>query len=258
MVRRQDLLQDETTCSTSDRPQMRIAPLIEFFVGITHRLWLAAAEHDLEVDRLQAVILVPMDDAGRARYAFPRTQPLGDTLARLVLDEYVEMTLQNEENLLDLMGMSRVTLARRHKHDRKGEVLGRNGVGIAVLAGAASTDKAVLRPPEALDLGVFKRRPVRLTIGKPRRIALHDVFQRHTNQLCRKRMSCDAHELLLRCQMLGLYSKPEPVKYSDKSSGGKKVLNELVIACGETPSTLDVRLQTGNAGRKRRAFHATR
>ena len=44
----------------------RIPPLVEIVVGVAHRFRLAASEHDLEVDRREAVVLVAVDDAGGA------------------------------------------------------------------------------------------------------------------------------------------------------------------------------------------------
>src|ERR1700751_3464297 len=69
-------------------PEMGGAALEQPVVGIAHRLRLAAAEHDLEIHRLQAVVLIAVDPAGRARHAFPRAEPRGDALAALVLDEH--------------------------------------------------------------------------------------------------------------------------------------------------------------------------
>src|SRR5262249_27477431 len=54
----------------SHRLEMGIAVLVEVLVGVAHGLGLAASEHDLEVGRLQAVVLIAVDDAGGAGDAF--------------------------------------------------------------------------------------------------------------------------------------------------------------------------------------------
>src|SRR5215472_7369304 len=69
-------------------------------------------------------------------------------------------------------------LAWLDEHDRQGEVAGRDDAGIAVLAGAAGADEAVLRPLEAIDLGVLEGRPIRLAVAEPAHIAIHDGFDR--------------------------------------------------------------------------------
>src|SRR3982074_2757734 len=114
---------------------MRVAALVELVVGIAHGVRLAAAEHDLEIDRPEAVILIAVDHPRRARDAFPWAEPRGQALAALVLDEDVEKALQHEEAFLDLVGMGGVALARLHIHDGEREISGRDDAGVAVLAG---------------------------------------------------------------------------------------------------------------------------
>src|SRR4051812_3460937 len=80
----------------SHRLQVRIPLLVEVLVGVAHGLGLGAPDHDLKVDRLQAVVLVAVDDAGRTGDAFPRTQPGGKALAAFFLDKDVEVAMQNE------------------------------------------------------------------------------------------------------------------------------------------------------------------
>src|ERR1700754_2530058 len=87
----------------SHRLQVRVPLLVEVLVGVAHGLGLGAPDHDLKVARLQAVVLVAVDDAGRTSDAFPRTQPSREALAAFVLDKDVEVALQHEEALLDLM-----------------------------------------------------------------------------------------------------------------------------------------------------------
>src|SRR5262245_12254618 len=174
---------------------MRIPLLVELLVGVAHGLGLGASDHDLEVDRPEAVVLIAVDDAGRTRYAFPWTWPGGEALAALVLDEHVEVALQHEEALLDLVGVRGVALARLHVHDRQGEVLRRDHGRVAVLAGAAGADEPVLRALVALDLGVLVRRPIRLLLAKAPDVLLHDLIDRNIDQFRRARMPCNAHGL---------------------------------------------------------------
>src|SRR5436189_5152704 len=49
----------------SNRLEMRIAALEEILVGVAHGLRLGAADHDLKIHRLQAVVLISMNHAGR-------------------------------------------------------------------------------------------------------------------------------------------------------------------------------------------------
>src|SRR5271156_4704642 len=91
---------------------MRILALVQLVVGIAHGVRLTAAEHHLEIDRRQRVVLETVNNAGRAGNAFPRSEPRGEPFAAFVLDEDVEKTLQHEKALLDLVGMRSVALAR--------------------------------------------------------------------------------------------------------------------------------------------------
>jgi hypothetical protein len=138
-----------------------------------------------------------VDDAGRTGDAFPGAEPRGEPLAAFVLDEHVEETLQHEEHLLDLVGVGRVALPGLHIHDREREVLGRNDRRIAVLAGAAGADEAMLGALVALDLGILERRPIGLLLAEAADEFLHDVFDRHAHELRRTRMSGNAHGWLL-------------------------------------------------------------
>src|SRR5215471_13942754 len=182
---------------SSHRLEMGIAALVEILVGIAHGLGLAAPEHDLEIDRLEAVVLISVDDAGGTRNAFPGPEAGGEALAVLVFDEDVEVALEHEETLFDLVGVGGITLSRLHIHDRQGEVLRRDDGRIAVLAGTARADEAVLRTLVAFDLGVLERRPIRFLLAKAPDIFLHDVLDRNIDQFRRARMSCNAHGSLL-------------------------------------------------------------
>src|SRR5215471_10897311 len=93
------------------RLQMGIALLVKLLVGVAHGLRLAASEHDLDIDRLEAGVLVAVNDAGGATDALPWTQPGVEALAALVLDEDIEIALEHEEALLHLVGMRSVALA---------------------------------------------------------------------------------------------------------------------------------------------------
>ncbi len=179
---------------------MGVALLVEVLVGVAHGLGLGASDHHLEIDRLQAVVLVAMDHARRARDAFPRAEPRGDALAAFILDEHVEKALQHEEALLDLVGVRGISLAGFHVHDREREILRRDDAGIAVLAGTAGADETVLGALVTLDLGVLEGRPVRLLLAKAPDKFLHDVLDRDIDQLRRPWMTCNAHETLLSCE----------------------------------------------------------
>src|SRR5262249_62229321 len=68
----------------SHRLEVGIAALVEVLVGVAHGLGLAASEHDLEVDRFEAVVLIAVDDAGGTRDAFPRPEAGGGGPAPLL------------------------------------------------------------------------------------------------------------------------------------------------------------------------------
>src|SRR5215468_5133589 len=146
---------------------MIAAAFVKLLIRITHGFRLSAAEHDLEVDGLQAVVLVAVNDASRTGDALPGAEARGDAVAGFILHEYVEKPLQHKEALLDFMGVGRVALARIDEHDRQGEISGRNDGRVAMLPGAAGPNEAMLRALVALDLGILKRRPIRLAVTEP-------------------------------------------------------------------------------------------
>ena len=74
---------------------------------------------------------------------------------------------------------------------------GRDHGRIAVLAGAAGADEAVLRALVAFDLGVLERGPVGRLLAEAADVFLHDLFDRHAFQFLRTRMAGDAHGVLL-------------------------------------------------------------
>src|SRR5262245_53541277 len=121
----------------SHRLEMRVAALVEILVGIAHRVGLGAADHYLEIDRLEAVVLIAVNHSGGAGDAFPWSEPRGEPLAALVLDEHVEKALQHEKAFFDLMGVRGIALTGLHIHDRKREILRGDDVRIGMLAGAA-------------------------------------------------------------------------------------------------------------------------
>src|SRR5262245_50446164 len=118
----------------SHRLEMGVSSLVEVLVGVAHGLGLAASEHDLEIDRLEAVVLIAVDDAGGTRDAFPGPEAGGEALAALVLDKDVEVALEHEETLFDLVGVGGLALSRLHIHDPIGAVLRRDYARIAVFA----------------------------------------------------------------------------------------------------------------------------
>src|SRR5205807_8477891 len=65
---------------------MCVAALVQLVVGIAHRLRPRLAEHHLKVDRLQALIHIAVDHAGRAGDAFPRPELDVDASTVFVLD----------------------------------------------------------------------------------------------------------------------------------------------------------------------------
>jgi hypothetical protein len=67
----------------------------------------------------------------------------------------------------------------------------RNHGCVAVLAGAARADEAVLRALVALDACVLEGRPVGLAVAKPRDVARGDLLQRNADELGRTRMAGD-------------------------------------------------------------------
>src|SRR5262249_37280303 len=101
-----------------------------------------------------------------------------------------------------------IALSRLHIHDRQGEVLRRDHARIAVLAGTARADEAMLRALVALDLGVLERRPIRLLLAEASDIFLHDVLDWNIDQFGRSRMPCNAHGSLLSNGIIGIESIP--------------------------------------------------
>src|SRR3954454_6386319 len=156
---------------------MLVPPLVQRVVGITHGLRLAAADHHLKIDWLEAGIFIAVNNAGGRGNTLPWSEPRRDALAALVLHKHVEETLQHEEYFFDLMGMRGIALSGLDVHDGQSEVSGGNDARIAVLSRPASANEAMLRTFVTFDLGVFERGPVRLPVAKPCDILVEDGFQ---------------------------------------------------------------------------------
>src|SRR5262249_57409125 len=105
--------------------------------------------------------------------------------------------LRPEEAFFAVVGGGGVALSGLHIHDRRGEFLRRDDARIAVLAGPARPDEAVLRALVAFDLGVLECRPVRLLLAEAPDIFLHDVLEGNIDQFRRTLMPCNAHGSLL-------------------------------------------------------------
>src|SRR5262249_41093640 len=124
------------------------------------------------------------------RDAVPLAKTFGDPPAIFVLHEDVEKPVENEEYLLDLVGMRRVALSRLDVHDAEREAARRDRARVAVLARAARTDETVLGALVALDLGIFERGPVRFSVGKSGNVLVHDLFQARVGEFCGAGMAC--------------------------------------------------------------------
>src|SRR5689334_7359941 len=85
--------------------EVRVAPLVEIIVGVAHGLRARAAEHDLEIHRLEAIVDVAVDHARWTGDAFPRTKADVEAASALVLDESGQIALEDEEHLFHFMGV---------------------------------------------------------------------------------------------------------------------------------------------------------
>jgi hypothetical protein len=165
------------------RREVLVAAAREVGVGVAHELGPRRAQHDLKVCGLQAGVLVAVDDVGRARHTVPRAQHGVHAVAGAVLEEDAHRALQDEEDLLDLVGVGGVALAGRHEHDAQREVLGGDEVAPLVLAGAAGADVAVLGAAVAVDAGVGEGVPVRGAVDEPGHLAGQQGAQRFGHRL---------------------------------------------------------------------------
>src|SRR5437763_3016005 len=173
--------------------EMRVAALVELVIGIAHRLGPSLAEHDLEIHRFEALVLEAVDDPGRAGDAFPWPQALPHLPAGLVLDEDGQDALQHKKDLLDLMRMRGVALARRAIDDAQREGARRDNARVIVLPRAAGADKAVLGAAVAVDLRVLEGLPIRRLVAEPADIALGDLVERERGDLGRHLVAGGSH-----------------------------------------------------------------
>src|SRR5437773_3733036 len=165
------------------------AVLVQLLVRVAHQVRPGHADHDLEIHRLEAVVDIAVDHARRTGDAFPGSEPDVDAPPVLVLDERVQVALQDEEDLLDLVGMRRVALARLDIHDAQRERPRRNHTRVADLARAAGADEPVLGALVAFDPRIGERIPVGLAVAKPGNVLLRDLVQGQCRDLRRHRMS---------------------------------------------------------------------
>src|SRR5712692_266406 len=172
---------------------MSVAARVKLVIGVAHGLRSRLAEHNLEINRLEAVVHVAVDHARRTRDAFPRPELDVDAPPAFVLDEGGEKALQHEEHFFHFVRMRRISLARLDVHDAQREAARRNHAGITVLARAAGADEAVLRALVALDFCVLERGPVGLAVAETGDELLRDLLQRHAGELGRTGMSSCAH-----------------------------------------------------------------
>src|SRR5438045_7373134 len=162
---------------------MLLAPAIEIVVGIAHSLRRGAAQHDLEVNGLEAIVDIAVDHAGRAGDALPLSEPRLDALPGLVLEEDGEEPIEHEEYLLDLMGVRGVSLTGRHEHDAQREAARRDHRGIVMLARAAAADEAVLGALVALVLRILEGVPIGFAVAEPSDVAPYAHVDRTALQL---------------------------------------------------------------------------
>src|SRR5438270_671459 len=104
--------------------QVGVAAAIELVVGVAHGFRARAAEHYLEVDRLEALVDVAVDHARRAGDAFPGPEADVEAPAAFVLDERGEVALEDA-------GVGKAYRTVDFASDEFGELRGgqRHGVG---------------------------------------------------------------------------------------------------------------------------------
>src|SRR5262249_66532 len=94
-------------------PEMRVAALLEGRIGVGHQIRTGVGEHQLEIGRVETDVHEAVENAGRAGYAVPRAQHGLRAAARSVLDKDLDLAAEDEEHLLDLVGVRGIALARR-------------------------------------------------------------------------------------------------------------------------------------------------
>ena len=149
---------------------------LQVAVGVRHQVGPGLAEHHLQVRGLEAHVGEAVDDVGRARHTVPRPEHGLGAMPGAVLEEDGDLALQDEEDLLHLVGVRGVALAGRDEHHRQREVLGRDDRGVG-LAGGAGADEAVLGAPEALHARVGEGVPVGAPIGEAGHVAGEQLLQ---------------------------------------------------------------------------------
>ena len=164
---------------TSAAPaKMCVSPPVELVVHIAHRVRTTAPEHHLKIDRLEAFVLVAVNDTRWAGNTLPRPERPADPPPAFIFDKHSQIPLKDEEDLLDLVRMRRVTLSRWHIHDAEGKGARRDDRGVVVLAGPACADEAMLGAAVAVDLGVLEGFPITLLVAKATDVALGDLVER--------------------------------------------------------------------------------
>src|SRR6516162_1706802 len=164
---------------------MGVALPVELVIGIAHRVGTGAPEHDLKIDRLQALVLITVDDPRRAGDTFPRPERPADPAAAVVLDKDRQISFEHEEDLLDLVRVRRVALPRWHIHDAESKGARRDHRRILMLAGAAGADEAMLRTAIPVDPGILEGFPIALLVAKATNKALGDLVERQRSDFGR-------------------------------------------------------------------------
>jgi hypothetical protein len=150
---------------------VHVAPRLQALVDVGHQIGLRLAEHDLKVGGLEADVFEAVDDVGRRRDAVPLAEHRLHPLALAVLEEDAHLAAQDEEDLLHLVGVGGVALARRHEHDAQREVLGGDHARV-LLARGARADEAMLGATVSLHARVGERVPVALTVHEARDLSM--------------------------------------------------------------------------------------
>src|SRR5215471_5128730 len=174
---------------------MRFAAAVEFVIRIAHRLRAPAAEHDLHIDRLEAVVLEAVNDPGRTGDAFPGPEFAADPPPVFVLEKDRQISLQDEKDFLDLVRMRRIALPWRHVDNAERKAARRDDGRIVVLARPAGADEAMLRAPVALDLGVLEGLPISRLLAEAPDIALGDLFEREPGNFRRYFVTGSGHRI---------------------------------------------------------------
>src|SRR5215831_14943787 len=131
------------TRSHAGPPEVRVALRLKPRIRVAHEVGTCAAEHHLQVRRLEADVLEAVDDVGRRGDAVPAPEHGLLTVAGAVLEEDLYLAVEDEEYLLDLVRVRGVALTRRHEHHAQRELIRGNRARVG-LAGRAGADVAML------------------------------------------------------------------------------------------------------------------